>query len=51
VGYRSQHTEEETEKVVVKELKENNIYVCQLIEWSADHCQGAKSSTEGERAV
>jgi len=51
VGYRSQHPEEETEKDVLKELKDNNIDVSQLVEWTADHCQQAESSTEGENAV
>jgi hypothetical protein len=32
--------------VVPKELQENNIYVSQLVDWPADHCQQAESSTE-----
>jgi hypothetical protein len=49
--YRSQHPEEETENDVLKELKDNNIDVSQLVEWTADHCQQAESSAEGENAV
>jgi hypothetical protein len=48
VGYRSQHPEEETEKDVLKELKENKIKVSQLLKWKADHCQLDESSDEVE---
>ena len=49
--YRSQQPEEETEKDVLKELKDNNIDVREMVEWTADHCQQAESSMEGENAV
>jgi hypothetical protein len=39
VVYRSQHPDEETVKEVLKELKENNIDVSQLVEYGTDHCQ------------
>jgi hypothetical protein len=39
VEYRSQHPEEEAEKEVLKELKENNIDVSQLMEYMTDHFQ------------
>jgi hypothetical protein len=39
VAYRSQHPDETTVKDVLKELKENNIDISQLVEYSTDHCQ------------
>jgi hypothetical protein len=30
----------------MKELQKNNINVSQLVEWPADHCKQAESSTE-----
>jgi len=36
---------------VLKKLKENNVDVIQLVEWEADHCQQAESSTEEGRSA
>jgi len=46
VSYRNQHPDEETREKVRKELKENNIDACQLVEYKTDHCQDAEQSTE-----
>jgi len=46
VGYRRQHPNKTTVKDVLKELQKNNIDVSQLVEFRAEHCQWAESSTE-----
>jgi hypothetical protein len=33
-------------KLVLKELKKNNIDASQLLDWTADHCKQAESSEE-----
>jgi hypothetical protein len=47
VSYRSNRPDEATVKDLMKDLQENNIDVSQLVEWPADHCQQAGSSTTG----
>jgi hypothetical protein len=46
VLYRTPNPDEETVQDVLNELQENNIDVSQLVDWSANHCQQAESSTE-----
>jgi hypothetical protein len=36
VGFRRKHPDEETVKLVIKELQDN-INVSQLVDWPADH--------------
>jgi hypothetical protein len=47
VVFRRSRSDEETVKDVMKELQENNIYISQLVEFRADHCQELESSTVG----
>jgi hypothetical protein len=44
---QNQHAGEETVEGGLKNLQENNINASQLVDWKADHCQQAQSSTEG----
>ena len=46
VAFRSKEADEDRENDVLKDLQDNNIDVSQLVEWPADHCQEAQSSTE-----
>jgi hypothetical protein len=46
VGYRRQNPDKATVKLVLKELKKNNIDASQLLDWPADHCEQAESSEE-----
>jgi hypothetical protein len=46
VAFRSKDPDIITAKDVLKDLQDNNIDVSQLVEWTADNCQEAESSTE-----
>jgi len=47
VGYRSLHPDQETVNEVHRELQDKNVNVSQLVDWSANHCPQAESSTAG----
>jgi len=46
VGYRTSHPDKKTVEEVKQKLKENNINICELVEWPVDHCQVPESSTQ-----
>jgi hypothetical protein len=46
VAFRSNRPDVAKVKDVMKDLQENNIDVSQQVEWKADRCQQAESSTE-----
>jgi transcriptional regulator of NAD metabolism len=46
VAYRSKRTDEKTVEEVMEKLQKNNIEFSQLVDWAANHCLHAESSTE-----